>query len=269
VAGVDLADPTTLVPELPASMGAALLQALNLNLNRRPPSIEAFLHLMGLTGAPADGLAATSRTVMVGEFGASAQSQATIVRIRSERVTVTPGLPGVRRGRRAGLWVVAGMVIAALTGTGIWLYQAREKAPADVAKAPAPSQGEVSTSLSPPSPSPLPALNTPIAEKSDITAEPDSTPSVTLAEPVSPSGETSTLDEAPVVTEAAKRDSAWSAYEKKRSPPEINTAGMAGSARKESSGDAAPKQPRDVPRRAESRGYTDKQRQAVIDFNNM
>jgi eukaryotic-like serine/threonine-protein kinase len=132
VAGVDLADPTTLVPELPASMGAALTGALTLNLNRRPASIEAFLRAMGLMATPAEETAATSRTVLVGDLGGGRETAAASVRIRSERLTVAPVAPPVQRHSQVGTRVALATLLLATAGGGLWLLQ-REPVPAPTA----------------------------------------------------------------------------------------------------------------------------------------
>jgi hypothetical protein len=181
VAGVDLADPTTLVPELPASMGAALAQALNLNINRRPASIEAFLHAMGLMATPAEETAATSRTVLVGDLGGGRDTGAASVRIRSERLTVAPMAPPVRRRSRAGVWLAVGALAIAASG-GVWFLQ-RQDAPApQVAASPPPAEQRTET-VSPPQPPPAAAAAT-------AQTAPGSPPAGTLPAPITAAPET-------------------------------------------------------------------------------
>ena len=181
VAGVDLADPTTLVPELPASMGAALLQALNLNINRRPASIEAFLHAMGLMATPAEETAATSRTVLVGDLGGGRDTRAASVRIRSEHLTVAPAAPPVRRRSRAGVWVAVG-ALAIAAGGGVWFLQ-RQDAPAPQVAAPSPPAEQRTETVSAPQPPPAAAAAT-------AQTAPGSPPAGTLPAPIAAAPET-------------------------------------------------------------------------------
>jgi serine/threonine-protein kinase len=125
IAGTELEDPAKLVPELPPSMAAALQDALNLNINRRPATVEQFLRSMGLTALP-DQIAATSRTVMVGDLAALPDGQATSVRIRSERLTVAPSVPPVRRMSRSGTWLAVGLLTLAAGGGGYWYVANRD-----------------------------------------------------------------------------------------------------------------------------------------------
>jgi len=181
VAGVDLADPTTLVPELPASMGAALAQALNLNINRRPPSIEAFLHAMGLMATPAEEAAATSRTVLVGDLGSGRETGAASVRIRSERLTVAPMAPPVRRRSRAGAWLAVGALALAAAGGGLWLLQREDASTPEIAQPP-PAEQRTET-VSPPQPPPAAAAAT-------AQTAPGSPPAGALPAPITAAPET-------------------------------------------------------------------------------
>lgn len=185
VAGVDLADPTTLVPELPASMGAALMQALNLNINRRPASIEAFLHAMGLMATPAEETAATSRTVLVGDLGGGRETGAASVRIRSERLTVAPMAPPVRRRSGAGVWVAVGAIALAAAIGGVWLLQQQDTTAPQVAE-PSTRPGEQdTTTAAPPPAAPVAAARAPSASPA-VTPPIESQPPALTAIPPQP-----------------------------------------------------------------------------------
>jgi serine/threonine-protein kinase len=165
VAGTDLADPATLVPELPASMAGALLQALSLNINRRPASIEAFLHAMGLMATPAEEAAATSRTVLVGDLGSGRETGAASVRIRSERLTVTPVAPPARRRSGAVIWTAVGVLALAAGAGGLWFLQQQEAPAPTVAQPATPPPAPEATGARPPAiatgvqpPGPVPGL---------------------------------------------------------------------------------------------------------------
>jgi len=199
VAGVDLADPTTLVPELPASMGAALMQALNLNINRRPASIEAFLHAMGLMATPAEETAATSRTVLVGDLGGGRETGPASVRIRSEHLTVAPAAPPVRRRSRAGMWVAVGVMALAAAIGGAWLLHQPDTPATQVAKpAPtaSPARGTVTTSPSRPEARSNPTGNPPPQPPTD-------SPPSTAATPSDEASTTAQLAKPPAATETA------------------------------------------------------------------
>jgi serine/threonine-protein kinase len=165
VAGVELADPTTLVPELPASMGAALLQALSLNINRRPASIEAFLHAMGLMATPAEEAASTSRTVLVGDLGGGRDTGVASVRIRSERLTVAPMAPPVQRRSRAGIWAAVSAMALGAAGGGLWFLQQEEAPAPPVAQQSSPPMEQGTVTAGPPKPAPAtPMAATPVPE---------------------------------------------------------------------------------------------------------
>ncbi len=141
IAGKALVDPLELVPELPPRIAAALLQALTLNVNQRPASVEQFMHALGLAVVPAGDFAATTRTVMVGDAATlAAAAQATSVRIRSERVTVAPSAPVVSRGHRIGSWVAGALILLTLSAGGAWFFL---RQPAGPAPAPAVSPSAI------------------------------------------------------------------------------------------------------------------------------
>jgi uncharacterized iron-regulated membrane protein len=169
--------------------------------------------------------------------------------------------PPVQRGRRAGLWVTASVVIATLAGVGIWFYQGRETALAEVAKTGERSGEEVPVSPSPPSND----------ERGDTAPDVNPIAPAIPTDPVSPSEEPSPLEPTPVITEDYDKDkeTAESALEKKRSPPEIKTAERAGSARQKSPMDMPSKKPPSDGRSPRAHGYSDKQQRAIREFNDM
>jgi serine/threonine-protein kinase len=200
VAGTELADPTSLVPELPASMAGALLQALSLNLNRRPASIEAFLHAMGLMATPAEEAAATSRTVLVSDLGSGRETGAASVRIRSERLTVTPVAPPPRRRSGAGIWTAVGVLALAAGAGGFWFLQQQE-VPAPTAAHPATPPPVTSVTSAPPAAEPVaaPAAESPAPQ---VTGAPPPAVATDAPPPVPVPGPPPAQEAAPRVPDA-------------------------------------------------------------------
>ncbi len=123
VAGTELAPPAQLVPEIPVHISDTLVQALNLNINRRPATVEELLLPLGAAAPVAASFTTdTSHTLRVGDLPPEYTGKAASIRIHSERVTVAPTTGHPRRFRR-GLWVFAGLVLAAAGAGGLWLFQ--------------------------------------------------------------------------------------------------------------------------------------------------
>lgn len=123
VAGTELIPPAQLVPGIPTHISDTLIQALNLNINRRPASVEQLLEPLGATASPPTSFTPnTSQTVRVGDLPLEYTEKAASVRIHSERVTVAPTTSHQRRSRR-GLWVFASLMVMVASAGGLWLFQ--------------------------------------------------------------------------------------------------------------------------------------------------
>jgi len=122
VAGAELVPIAELVPEIPPVVGDTLTQALNLNINRRPATVEELLQPLAIfapvanTGFTAD----TSHTLRVGELPTQ-QAESASIRIHSDRVTVTPAAAQKKRSKR-GIGVLAMLVLAAVAAA-LWWFQ--------------------------------------------------------------------------------------------------------------------------------------------------
>jgi serine/threonine protein kinase len=123
VAGTELAPPSQLVPEIPAHIGDTLVQALNLNINRRPATIEQLLQPLGAAAPATTGFTPiTSQTLRVGDLPPEYTKKAASVRIHSDRVTIAPTTGHPKRSRR-GLWAFVGLVLVAAGAGGLWFFQ--------------------------------------------------------------------------------------------------------------------------------------------------
>lgn len=98
VAGKELTPPSQLVPCISPQVEAAILQALNLNVNRRQQSVLEFSH--ALDGIDAGGGPHTfsntqysERTVMVGNASGSTAIHPPSIKLPSERITATKPEP--------------------------------------------------------------------------------------------------------------------------------------------------------------------------------
>lgn len=122
VAGRELISPAQLVPDLPTNVSDALVDALNLNIQLRPQSVQELMQrVTGQTSPIPDFSQPTSRTVMVGDLPANYTEQATSMRIGTERVTVGP-IAATPKKSRTGLWVLGTLIVAAVAAGG-YLYQ--------------------------------------------------------------------------------------------------------------------------------------------------
>jgi len=122
VAGRELEPPAQLVPELPAAISDALVDALNLNINLRPQSVlELMQRVTGQTSPVADFGQPTSQTVMVGDLPANYTEQTTSVRIGTEKVTVAPITTAAKKSHK-GLWAFMTLLLAAAGGAGYLWY---------------------------------------------------------------------------------------------------------------------------------------------------
>jgi serine/threonine-protein kinase len=144
VAGSDLVAPRQLVPELPQAIEDAILRALELNVARRHPTIDAFRS--ALASAPAasparKGASAAPRTVMIGDTppvatAAPAAGPATVAPVAA--------VPAPRRqtGIPPAALIAAGVLLLALVAAAaFWATRGEdEAAEPPVAATPAPSQ---------------------------------------------------------------------------------------------------------------------------------
>ena len=121
VAGRELTPPAQLVPDLPTHISDALVDALNLNIQLRPQSVQALMQrITGETSPIADFGQPTSRTVMVGDLPSTYTEQATSVRIGTESISVGPIAAAPKKSRK-GLWMLMVLLLAAAGGG--YLYQ--------------------------------------------------------------------------------------------------------------------------------------------------
>ena len=161
VAGAELTEPQRLVSGLPEPFAAALLQALNLNINLRPASVQEFLLQAGLavdmpsdhyTGpTPVTGPAAY-RTLLVTDSSRDLTDQAASVRMGSERLTLAPVSTPVARSRTP-LWIGAGALAALGLAGGGWLLWERGPEPQSSSAQAPPAQ--VPTASAPPAVAPV------------------------------------------------------------------------------------------------------------------
>lgn len=140
VAGTELTPPTRWLAELPESLNDTLLQALNLNVNQRPSSVEVFLRMIArdvtdATGPLPDPAGPTSMT---------------------QRLQVVPGANPVQRatGGRARTWLGLGLVALTVGAGAWWVNEGRQ------------SGGELAP------PGPVATLVEPAAVESQAPAEP-------------------------------------------------------------------------------------------------
>jgi len=111
VAGKELPAPRALNPAIPEALEAVILQALDLNLNRRPQTIAALSRVFtpGTLDAPLPDAGLSTRTVRVGaERPLRAPAR---IPIRTGRVTDAP--PGIEPRGRWVLWIIAGGLVVA------------------------------------------------------------------------------------------------------------------------------------------------------------
>ena len=163
VAGKELPAPRALNPAIPEALEAVILQALDLNLNRRPQTIAALSRVFtpGTLDAPLPDAGLGTRTVRVGaERPLRAPAR---IPIRTGRATDAP--PGIEpRGRRA-LWIIAGGLVIAGAVAAWRLLEPRSPATAHIETPAAPVAATpvvpVTTPADSPAPPPPPALPEP------------------------------------------------------------------------------------------------------------
>jgi len=151
VAGKELAAPRTMNPAIPEALEAVILQALDLNLNRRPQTIAELSRIFspGTIDAPVPVGDLGTRTVRVGEQRPIPPPVR--VPIRMGRVSDPPA--GIEpRGHRA-LWIAAGGLVAVAVGIAAWrLLEPRLPVTAHT-ETPA---ALISATPAPPPPAPIP-----------------------------------------------------------------------------------------------------------------
>ncbi len=208
IAGATLEAPRALVPELPQEVDAALLRALELNVNLRQQSIEEFRQSFdgGGTVIPLD-RARSQRTVLVSEAlpASRAQTNRSIPLPQSD----TRSVPVERKGGQSWLAVVAiASVVLVVGGLAAWMIpqwlegdgsrqaqEAREAfSPPDATPAPQATEGHSTAATPPPPvsatatsdrtatpPAPAPAPTTPATTPGTAAATPPATPGVPTA----------------------------------------------------------------------------------------
>ncbi|MBA2591749.1 MAG: protein kinase [Pseudomonadota bacterium] len=171
VAGKELRPPGELSPEIPEEFGAALVQALSLNVNHRQQSVGEFSRMIegpDTSTAAARTAAASVRTTMVGKVPSRPTAKPKSIRIptagttgpRSSTVAPSPGAAPNRMGMAIG---IGAAVIIAIAGGGYYFWSGSEPS-----ETPAPAQ----TAIAPPAPAP--------------SSPPATTPSVPVPAPAPP-----------------------------------------------------------------------------------
>lgn len=156
VAGKELAAPRTMNPAIPEALEAVILQALDLNLNRRPQTIAELSRIFapGALDAPAPAPGLGTRTVRVGEQGPIPVPVRAPIRVRQ----TSDAPPSVEPRSRRAVWIAAGGLVAAAAAIAAWrllepssLVTAHTETP--VAAIPA---APVTTPTESPAPAPIP-----------------------------------------------------------------------------------------------------------------
>ena len=155
VAGKELPAPRALNPAIPEGLDAVILQALDLNLNRRPQTIAALSRVFtpGTLDAPLPDAGLGTRTVRVGaERPLRAPAR---IPIRTGRVTDAP--PRIEpRGRRV-LWIAVVGLVAVAAAIAAWrLLEPRSPATAHIETPDAPVAAAPAVPVTIPTDSPAP-----------------------------------------------------------------------------------------------------------------
>ncbi|MGQ0591265.1 MAG: protein kinase domain-containing protein [Gammaproteobacteria bacterium] len=171
VAGKELRPPGESSPEIPEGFGAALLQALSLNVNHRQQSVAEFSRMIEgseSTAAPPRTPSASARTTMVGKVPSRPTAKPKSIRIPTAGTTgpqspptavPSPGAAPSRMRMAIGIGAAA---IIAIAGGGYYFWSGSEPEPSET---PPPAQTAIA--------SPAPAPSSP----------PDAIPSVPVPAP--------------------------------------------------------------------------------------
>ncbi|MGH8564841.1 MAG: protein kinase domain-containing protein [Gammaproteobacteria bacterium] len=169
VAGKEIRPPGELSPEIPEEFGAALLQALSLNVNHRQQSVAEFSRT--LEGSDASAVSArtasaSARTTMVGKVSSRPTAKPKSIRIPTAGTTgpqspptavPSPGAAPSRMGMTIG---IGAATVIAIAGGGYYFWSGYEPAetppPAQTAIAP-PASAPSSPATIPSVPVPAPA----------------------------------------------------------------------------------------------------------------
>ncbi|MGH3992736.1 MAG: protein kinase domain-containing protein, partial [Pseudonocardiaceae bacterium] len=165
VAGKELRPPGELSPEIPEEFGAALLQALSLNVNHRQQSVADFSRMIerpDASAAAARTPSASARTTMVGKVPSRPTAKPKSIRIPTAGTTSpqspptavpSPGATPSRMGVAVGIGTV---VLIAIAGVG-YHFWSRSEPP----ETPPPAQTAIASPAPAPSSATLPSVPVP------------------------------------------------------------------------------------------------------------
>ncbi|WP_051911365.1 serine/threonine protein kinase [Methylomicrobium agile] len=194
VAGKDLIAPSQLAPGVPPLLEAAILRALNLNVNLRQQTMQEFGQTLaaidpGMPGPATQSAQYTDRTVLVSRRTGATGLHPPSLKLPSEPVSLTlpksapsaaiPPAHIATDSNRKALWLMAGVsfALAATLAIAYFLWPAAKDESTRIAGTQAPGQ---TLDLLPPLPQ-LPVAVQPTAEPEKATPTPVPAPSTSVA----------------------------------------------------------------------------------------
>jgi eukaryotic-like serine/threonine-protein kinase len=158
VTGKVLEPPSHFVPDIPPHLDAAVMQALELNINARQQSVEDLARALSLVqagGGSARTVFAPSTAGMTAQVSTSSQVRLPSVHLPSSRpvstaseradIRVGTAPPAPPKAKSRAPLIIAALALTAFAAGGAWLYLQRERSTPAAETAEAPSPASAST----------------------------------------------------------------------------------------------------------------------------